>query len=76
MKVLEPVQDRLLTVREVCEMLGVTHGRVCQLLRSGEMKGTKIGRLMWLIPESEAKKFLEPSSVGRPRSGAQSQVAQ
>ena len=75
MKVLEPAKDRLLTVREVCHLTGLTHGRVCQLLRSGQMKGTKIGRLMWLIPENEAKKFVDPTPVGRPRRGESAEAA-
>jgi len=60
--------ERLLTASEAADLLGMTHGRVCQLLRAGLMKGHKVGRLVWLIPESEAKKFVEKPTVGRPRS--------
>jgi len=67
-EVLEQVRERLYTVSETAEILGVTEGRVRQLLLSGQMSGMKFGRAMWTIPESELDKFREPSKVGRPRS--------
>jgi len=67
--VLEPTQERLMTVKEVAALIGVTEGRVYQLLLMGRMSGVKVNEKAWLIPESEAKKFLNrPTAVGRPRS--------
>ena len=66
--VLEKTSERMLTVAEVAAELGLTEGRVRQLLLSGEMRGQKFGRTVWMIPESEVSKFRDPPSVGRPRS--------
>lgn len=60
--------DDLLSVDEVAELCGMTHGRVCQLLRSGEMKGTKFRGIMWQITRREAEKFkVRPEGRGRRR---------
>lgn len=62
--------DRL-TPDEVAELCGMTHSRVCQLLRSGEMKGHQGRGRMWQVLRKEAERFLEsPAGGGRPRSGA------
>jgi len=59
-----------LTVDEVAEITGMTHSRVCQLLRSGEMKGEKFRGVVWEVERREAEKFLEsPNGRGRPRNG-------
>ena len=56
---------------EVAELCGMTHGRVCQLLRSGAMKGEKRRGGLWEILRREAEKFRDGSNgKGRPRSGA------
>lgn len=69
MIVLEPSKERLLTVREVADLIGVTDGRVYQLLWEGQMRGIRINRRAWLVPYSEAEKFRTPhNKVGRPRS--------
>ncbi len=66
---LESTREHLLTVREAADLIGVTEGRVYQLLWDGRMHGIKINRRAWLIPRSEAEKFLaRDSKVGRPRS--------
>ncbi len=57
----------LLTVDEVANLCGMTHGRVCQLLRSGAMRGQKL-RTLWQVARKEAEKFIErPTTAGRPR---------
>lgn len=57
-----------LSVDEVAELCGMTHGRVCQLLRAGEMKGTKRRGGIWEIERREADKFKkQPQGKGRPR---------
>lgn len=58
-----------LTPDEVAELCGMTHGRVCQLLRSGEMKGEKRRGNLWEIQRREAEKFKEQPAMGRPRNG-------
>jgi excisionase family DNA binding protein len=69
MRVLEPTSERLLTVAEAAALLGVTPGRICQMLWAGQMAGQKVG-VIWLIPEREVLRHRErPSKVGRPRSG-------
>lgn len=66
---LGPTKERLLQVVEVARLTGLTRGRVIQLLLAKHMRGQKVGPF-WLIPESEAKRFVDrPSKVGRPRSG-------
>lgn len=60
----------MLTTEEVAELCGLTHGRVCQLLRSGEMKGNKFAGVVWQIERKEADKFVkQPEGKGRPRGG-------
>jgi excisionase family DNA binding protein len=76
MTVLERTQDKMLTTKEVADMIGVTYSYVCQLIRDGKISATRIGERVYLIPESEAKKLLVRSSVGRPRSKLPSQVAE
>lgn len=67
---IDMTKTRMYTVQEAAEASGLTHGRICQLLRSGEIKGQKVGRLMWLIPESEVRRIAERGGgPGRPRSG-------
>lgn len=68
MSIVEAKPGDLLSPEEVAELCGMTHGRVCQLLRSGEMKGTKGRGGLWDIPLREAKKFVkQPEGGGRPR---------
>lgn len=55
-----------LPVSEAAKVAGLTVGRVYQLLRSGEMKGTRWGSF-WQVSEKEAKKFSKPAKTGRPR---------
>ena len=67
MIVLEPKKFRMLTIAEVATAIGVTRGRVYQLLKDQKMRGEKIGTV-WLVPETEISKFRDPPKVGRPRS--------
>lgn len=61
----------LLSADEVAELCGMTHGRVCQLLQSGEMKGSKLRGIIWQVERREAEKFIkEPGGPGRPRNGS------
>ncbi|MBC7354074.1 MAG: excisionase family DNA-binding protein [Thermogutta sp.] len=66
---IEVQQDRLLTTKEAADLLGVTYRYVCQLIRDGKLNATRVGNRVYLVRESEAKKFVDGSKVGRPRSG-------
>ena len=58
------------SVQVAAEALGLTEGRVRQLLVSGEMKGHKVNGRAWAIPSKEVRRFVAPSKVGRPRKSA------
>lgn len=60
----------LLNVREAAAVIGVTTGRVRQMLREGELIGIKANERAWLVRREEAKrKADEEQKTGRPRSG-------
>ena len=42
-----------LSTEEAAVSLGLTDGRIRQMLRSGELVGDKLGRRSWAIPSSE-----------------------
>ena len=52
--------DRLLTVREIAERVKVNEVTVQRWLRSGRLKGTRLGgtRMGWRVPESELRRFV------------------
>ncbi len=55
------------TVPEAANMLGMTAGRVCQLLRAKELHGHKHGNV-WAIPILEIHRFQkQPRTLRRPR---------
>jgi len=56
--------DELLTTLEVAERLGVTAGRVRQMIVDGQLPATKMGRDNF-IRESDLK-LVERRKVGRP----------
>lgn len=60
-----------LTVSEAAELIGVTEGRVRQLLKSGDLVGEKFGT-QWVITQAEVKRFakIPPPAVGRPRTSS------
>ncbi len=62
------MQLKLLTVTEAAALIGVTEGRLRQLLQSGAILGEKFGS-QWAITEAEAQRYaaMEPPAVGRPR---------
>ena len=69
MAILEVQTTRFLTTQEAAKRIGVTPGRIWQLIKSGEVKAERVG-YFWLVPENEVDKFRDrPSKVGRPRSG-------
>ena len=51
---------RFFSVPEAAAEIGVTDGRIRQLLRAGELRGHKLGGedgKNWVIPEEAVKKF-------------------
>lgn len=57
-----------LNTEEVAVLCGMTHSRVCQLLRSKLMKGEQGRGRIWRIQRREAEKFTtQPEGAGRPR---------
>jgi len=62
---------RFLSVDEAATLLGVTTGRVYQLLLAGRIKGHKLGEKTWAIDPAEiAARKLNTPPRGRPRTKA------
>lgn len=60
--------SRLMTVQQVMEYLGKSQTTVYGLLRSGELKGVKVGR-DWRVKEEDLNDYVtaatEPSTVDK-----------
>lgn len=50
--------DEILTVEEVSEILYIGRNTTYDLLRSGELKGFRIGRV-WKIPRNNIDRYIE-----------------
>jgi excisionase family DNA binding protein len=63
----------MVTTFEAADIIGVTHGRIRQLIRSGELPAYKIGegkRATYLIKRGDLEPFKQqPKGRGRPRKG-------
>ena len=58
----------LLSLAEASEIVGVTPGRLRQMIRAGTMQGVKIGKGPWAVTEDEARRIAAiPQKTGRPR---------
>ena len=58
---------RFLSVSEAAEILGISGGRVRQLLITGLLKGHKLGKKQWAIDPSEVvQRKIKPTPRGRP----------
>lgn len=56
------------SVTTAAQIIGCTVGRVRQLLRSGELRGEKLGERAWAVSRVHAEKIAKkPASTGRPR---------
>ena len=54
------LDKKLLSVREVSNILGCNYGMVYDLLRKGMLAGFKYeGRSQWYIPEESVKNFID-----------------
>lgn len=60
------MEDRLLTVPEAAERLRVSEWSIRRWLRSGRLKGVRIGgsRAGWRVRESELEAFLKRLEEG------------
>lgn len=60
-------QFRFLSVSEAAEILGVSGGRIRQLLLAGILKGHKLGEKQWAIDPAEiTHRKIKPIPRGRP----------
>lgn len=62
--------DDFYNVREAAAVIGVTPGRVRQMLVDNEIKGVRANPRAWLISKKEVERVAKiEHSTGRPRSG-------
>lgn len=59
------------SITDAAEAVGVTTGRLRQLIRADKLIGIKISERAWLIPKREVTRLKKSGSkLGRPRSAA------
>ncbi len=64
------LSKNMISVETAAGIVGVTPGRIRQMLRAGELDGAKLSERLWIVSESSAKKVAKtPHNTGRPRSG-------
>lgn len=62
-----------LTLSDASKLVGITTGRLRQMLRAGTLKGMKAGPRAWLVAEKEVLKLRSKQpTTGRPRVGKKS----
>ena len=59
------LMEKLLSVAEAAEMLGVHRTRINQLIDSGDLPATRIGR-SYVIREADLEKVKDRPAPGRP----------
>ena len=52
------LSDELLTVNETCKLLKISRPTLIRLIKSGEIKGFKVGKRIWKIPRCEVDKYI------------------
>lgn len=52
------LSDELLTINETCKLLKISRPTLIRLLKSGEIKGFKIGQRVWKIQRSEVYNYI------------------
>jgi hypothetical protein len=63
----------MISAEQAADIIGVTTGRIRQLLRAGVLSGVKINARAWVVDERSAQKVRKTQhSGGRPRSGKNS----
>lgn len=53
--------EELLTAQEAAEVLRVGHNAIYELLKSGELKGFRVGRV-WKIPKEAVEEYIRNSA--------------
>ncbi|SEL22144.1 helix-turn-helix domain-containing protein [Ruminococcus albus] len=53
------LSDELLTVNETCKLLKISRPTLIRLLKSGEIKGFKIGKRVWKIPRYYLSEYIK-----------------
>lgn len=53
--------DDILTVEEACEALKIAYNAMYELLKAGELKGYRNGRV-WRIPKAALVEYIQHSS--------------
>lgn len=53
--------EELLTAQEAAEMLRVGHNAIYTLLKSGKLKGFRVGRV-WKIPKEAVEEYVRDSA--------------
>jgi len=57
-------EDDLLTPAQIAERLQVAETTVHKWLRSGDLKGMKLGHRIWRVKEGDLEAFLEQRTTG------------
>ena len=57
------MMDKLLTPEEVAERFAVSPKTLRDWLRTGKMKGIKVGGKLWRVSESDLDQFIESSKI-------------
>jgi len=55
--------EKLLTTKQVCEILGISKNTLGKLIKTGRLKAHMVGRA-WKFKPSDIEKFLERVRVG------------
>ena len=54
--------EELLTAQEAAEVLRVGHNAIYELLKSGKLKGFRVGRV-WKIPKEAVEEYIRSSAT-------------
>lgn len=52
-----------LSVREVAGRLGISEYTICEYLKSGKLRGSKVGNKLWRISEENLQEFMKNGEV-------------
>lgn len=64
------IPKNLVSVESAANRLGVTTGRIRQMLRADRLHGIKLNERAWVVDAASLEKAAkEEQTVGRPRSG-------
>ena len=60
----EMIEGKMLTPEEIAEWLEITPATVRGWLRSGRLKGYKLGAKAWRVKQSDLDEFMEAARAG------------